>query len=553
MNCNVLRWIEMVENGEIQACKDQHQLVDYVRHCFETEDIYTDDEQLEKYLGLSKYFPYERVFEWEKFCIALHLCTFKKSNKRPRWPHLFLLIGRGAGKDGFIALESYDVISPYNPIPLYDVDICAYAEEQAMRPVNDVLEVLDDSKNYKKLKKHFKWTKEYVKGIKNRGVMKGRTNNPKSKEGMRSGLIVFNEIHLYESYANIKVFTSGLGKRPHPRILYATTNGDVRGGPLDDLLSRGVEILTTKTKDRGLLPFICRLDSKEEADMPEMYEKANPSLPYLPDLMEEIKGEYELWKQNPLSNADFMTKRMNLPQSDADIVVTDWENIAATNRELPDMHGWSCTVGIDYAMINDWASVNFHFKRGDERFDINHSWLCLKSKELFRIKAPWREWAEAGYITLVDDVEINPDLLCEYIADKAQLYQIVMLAIDNFRYALMESSLRKIGFSAKEHKNVKLTRPSDIMKVVPSIDSLFNQHNFAWGDNPPLRWAANNTKLIRSGIKTGEDTGNRVYAKIEPKSRKTDPFMALVASVIIEEELGDSSVSVYDDIPVIIA
>ncbi len=552
MNCNILRWIQMVENGEVPTCKEQHQLVAYVRHCFDTEDIYTDDEQLDKYLGLSKYFPYERVFEWENFCIALHLCTFKKSNKRPRWPHLLLLIGRGAGKDGFIALESFDLISPYNPIRLYDVDICAYAEEQAMRPLNDVLTVLDDTKNYKKLKKHFKWTKEYAKGIKTQGVIKGRTNNPKSKEGMRSGLIVFNEIHLYENYANIKVFMSGLGKKPHPRILYATTNGDVRDGPLDELLTRSIEILTSKTKDKGLLPFICRLDSKDEADIPEMWPKANPSLPYLPDLLDEIKTEYELWKQNPLANADFMTKRMNLPQSDADIVVTDWENIEATNRELPDMLGWSCTCGIDYAMINDWASVNLHFKRGDESFDINHSWLCLKSKELFRIKAPWREWAEAGLITPVDDVEINPDLLCEWIADKAQLYQITLLAIDNFRYALMASSLRKIGFSAKEHKNVKLIRPSDIMKVVPTIDSMFNHHNFAWGDNPPLRWATNNTKLIRSGIKTGEDTGNRVYAKIEPKSRKTDPFMALVASVIIEDELGDSSESVYDDIPVII-
>ena len=31
--------------------------------------------------------------------------------------------------------------------------------------------------------------------------------------------------------------------------------------------------------------------------------------------------------------------------------------------------------------------------------------------------------------------------------------------------------------------------------------------------------------------------GNFVYGKIEGRSRKTDPFMALVASMTIEEEL----------------
>lgn len=34
------------------------------------------------------------------------------------------------------------------------------------------------------------------------------------------------------------------------------------------------------------------------------------------------------------------------------------------------------------------------------------------------------------------------------------------------------------------------------------------------------------------------DTGNFIYAKIEAKSRKTDPFMALVASMTIEPLLG---------------
>ena len=106
---------------------------------------------------------------------------------------------------------------------------------------------------------------------------------------------------------------------------------------------------------------------------------------------QELRGDLHL--VHPQKLPAFMTKRMNLPQSDADIAVTDWENIAATDRPLPDLEGWHCTAGLDYASMRDWASVDLHFKRGEERFDISRSWLCLRSPDLGRIKAPWRDWA----------------------------------------------------------------------------------------------------------------------------------------------------------------
>ena len=61
----------------------------------------------------------------------------------------------------------------------------------------------------------------------------------------------------------------------------------------------------------------------------------------------------------------------------------------------------------------------------------------------------------------------------------------------------------------------------------------------------------NNTKRVRSGRATGTDTGNYYYAKIEAKSRKTDPFMALVASMVIEPALGSGMVANLPDVSAI--
>ena len=538
----VLDYLELVEGDKVRSCKEQRALAALVRRCFGEGELRVDREQLENYLGLAKYFPFRQLFPWQKFLIALWDCTYWRETGRPRWKTVFAMVGRGAGKDGFIAFDGACSISPYNPVPHYNVDVCANNEDQAKRPQLDLVEVLETPQWEKKLSRHFYHTKEMIQGRKNKGVMKGHTNNPKGRDGLRSGKVVFNEVHQYENYDNIKVFVTGQGKVAQPRVGFFTSNGDISDGPLDDYLARGRRILFEGEPDQGFLPFICCLESKEQVHDPANWPMANPSLPYLPDLLAEIQEEYRDWVDHPEQNGDFLTKRFGLRSTVKDIAVTDYKNVRATNRPLPDMKGWACTVGIDYAELSDWAAVNLHFRRGEERFDINHAWVCAQSKDLPRIKAPWRAWVERGDITLVEDVGIHPDLLAQYILEAGRRYAIKLVALDNFRYALLEHSLQQIGFDAKERKNVKLVRPQDIMQVEPVIQECFNRQLFTWGDVPHLRWAVQNTKRVRSSRKLGSDTGNFYYAKIEAKSRKTDPFMALAASMVAEPALGAGSV-----------
>lgn len=544
-------WIDIVENDIYPCCKEQKLLVKYIKKCFDKEDIYVDEQRLEKYMHLAAEYATFNLFEWQKFVIALHDCTFWIATGMPRWPDLFCMIGRGAGKDGMIAVESMCLSSPYNGIREYDVDICGNNEEQAIRPVADLTGFFEQPEVIRKIKHFYSWTKERIICTKTKSVIKGRTNNPKGKDGLRSGIVVFNEIHQYQNYANIDVFTTGLGKKKHPRRSYYTTNGDIREGPLDDLLNKAKEILYEETEDFGMLPFICRLDKREEVHKEEMWTKANPSLPYLPDLLTEIRKEYREWREHPEQLPAFMSKRMNLPDGVKESGVTDWKYIEATKKELPDLTGWSCVAGIDYSKITDFASVNLHFKKGDMRYDINHSWLCLRSKDLGRIKAPWKEWAAKGYITLVDDVEIHPSLLTNYLYEMGRIYNISMLALDNFRYALLKTYLDEIGFS-KERDNLKLVSQMDIMKIVPVIDHCFVANLFTWGEAPLLRWATNNTKLIPYGKQQGTDRGSFVYGKIEAKSRKTDPFMALAACMVVENELYSAVRAEIYDIPVLV-
>lgn len=536
----VQEWIDIVEGNTYACCKEQKLLIKHIKLCFEKDDIYIDLEQLENYMKIcSRYIPF-KLLPWQKFIIALHDCTYWSKTNEPRWSDLFCEMGRGNGKDGMISVESFCLSSPYNHIREYDVDICANNEEQAMRPVEDLTSFLDDAySKSKKIKKFYSWTQRIIRSKKTNAKIKGRTNNPKGRDGMRSGIVIFNEVHQYENYDNINVFKTGLGKKPNARTSYYSSNGEVREGPLDELEQDCENILASNsTEDNGMLPFICKLDREDEIHNEEMWSKANPSLPYFPHLYTEIKKEYNDWKEHPQRWVSFPNKRMNLRRVINETAVTAWDNILATNRELPDLTGYDCTVGIDYSKSNDWMSVNFHFKKGELRYDISHSWICSNSVDLPRIKAPWKSWVNLKLITYVDDVEIHPSIVTDYVQQAGKKFNIKIVAIDYYRYTLLADALSKIGFS-KEQENLMLVKQTEILKIVPVIEHYFLQHYFIWGDNPVLRWATNNTKLIKYGKNAGADKGSFVYAKIEGRSRKTDPFMALVASVCAENEIKE--------------
>lgn len=531
----VAEYLAMIEADTPRACPEVHAFAELIRRTFETEDLLVYTDRLEHYLRLERYFPF-KLFPWQKALIALWLCTYSAPG-RPRWRTLFILLGRGGGKDGFIAFSAFCLVSPYNPVPRYDVDICALNQEQAMRPLEDIVAVLEMPKLEQKLSRFYYHTKVAVRGKKNGGTIKGRTNNPAGRNGMRSGLVVFNEVHTYKDYASIKVFRSGLGKVDEPRTAIITSQGDVSNGPLDDYIDRSRRILLQGEPDEGFLSFVNILPDLKLMDDPENWSMANPSLPYLPTLKMEMQDEYADYKSNPEENGDLVTKRMGIRRALNDLVVTEYENIKRTKAPLPDLTGHRCVVSLDYAELRDMASVNLHFRDGDQRFDINHSWLCLQSPDLPRLHIPWQQWAAAEHLTLVDDVSIRPEMLTEYIADMGKRYQILGLALDNYRLSMMTDPLRRIGFDPADKEKVKLIRPSDIMRIDPVIQDCFTRGLYAWGDNPVLRWGTNNTKRVRSSRTSGSDTGNFYYAKIEARSRKTDPFMALVAGMCIEDKL----------------
>lgn len=530
--CDAIQdYIDLVRSGTVPMCKDQIALCNYVERCFATEDIYVDEQQLERYFKQQKYFPFD-LLPWEKFIFALHNCTYR-SDGLLRWPILFVLVGRGAGKNGYLAFESFCWITPINGVKEYDVDVFATSEDQAKTSPDDVRAVLEDHRN--ELERYFYWNKECISNLKTKSRIRFRTSGYKTKDGGRPGAVVFDEYHAYENYKMVDVATTGLGKKEFPRKTIITTDGDIRGGPLDDMKNQAEGILHRGMEDGGMLPFICRLDDRKEVDDQKMWPKANPSLVYFPVLMQELVQEYINYKQNPSSASSFAVKRMNLPADRMENDVTAWDNVLAANKPLPDLTGCECVAAIDYMKTTDFLCAGLLFKRDEIYYWLSHTWVCRASNDLPRIKAPLQEWEAKGLLTFVDGPEISPDVPCEWIEQQARKYQVTTIGMDSFRFTLLQAALKNHGFDTDKggRNNVLLTKRVTVMRWAPVIESLFANQKIVWGENPLMNWYVWNTY-----VETDKD-GNMHYQKKEAKSRKTDGFMALVSAICSSEKLRD--------------
>ena len=523
-------YIEQARGGEYPVCRDQLQLCDLVERVFAHEYLTVDREQLDSYLSLQRFWPFG-LWTWEKFCFALHNCTYR-ADGLPRWPDLFLYIGRGNGKNGYLAFEDFSLLTKFNPIREYHIDLLALSEDQSKRSFMDVYNVLEDNKD--KLKKSFDWNREVIRNKTTGSELTYRTTGTRSADSRRPGKVDFDEYHGYVDYKLISTSITGLGKVGHARTTKASTDGSVRDGPLDHLLEQSKLILSGTEEDGGLLPFLCRLDDPKEVDDPRMWHKANPSLRYNPYLEEEIRKEYREFKRNKLGNADFIVKRMNCPMGNHEADVTSWDNILATNRPVPNLDGKMCVFGVDYTKTTDFLAVGLLFLVEGVYYWITHTWVCRHSGDLDRIKFPLEDAAQRGLLTWVDEVEIPPEVPVDWLLEQAEKhgYRYPDGAIDSFRHTLLAKAFREGGFTPKKEGGIlKMVRPSDLSMSAPVLSSAFNNQRIIWGDNPLMRWYTQNTK---AGLDARQ---NVVYGKKEEKSRKTDGFMALAAAMTCHETL----------------
>ncbi|MEB3054469.1 terminase TerL endonuclease subunit [Bacillus pseudomycoides] len=524
-------YMRMVENGEIQACKEQKQFMEFLRWKLDQPNVVIDAEAIEKSVSVpAPYFPFE-LFPWQKFCNAF-IFGVRYDDGRLMFDRFLNLLGRGAGKNGWMGYDSFFMLTSHHGIPNYDIDIVATSEDQAKTSFEDVYNVLDDPKHKKKMKKNFYKSQTLIQHKRTKSKINYNTSNARTKDGKRSGIVIFDEIHEYDNYKNIKVFTSGLGKKKDPRIFYISTDGYVRGGVLDDLKEEARAVLNKELPDSTLFPFICKLDDPTEVANEEMWEKANPSYRYNTSLQQKMRQEYYDMQKNSSLRIEFMTKRMNSPVEDSRKEVATYDDRLATDQPFPEnLKGIDAVGGIDFADVRDFCSVGLLFKHDGKRYWMQHTFIHHMALKLQDINPDIIEIAkEKGLCTIVYDKSIDADRVVNWYLEQAKIFNIKKVACDSFRASILEEKFKETGIPLEIVRRGPITHA----KLAPLIDEMFIKQLIVFGDDPLMRWYVGNVYVDEKG------NGNKEYCKIDKEKRKTDGFFALTHALTQDSELTEA-------------
>lgn len=520
-------YVNAWKTGKIVLNKERILLIAYLEKQIMTrDDLYFDEQKIDDYVAFTeKYFF--KVAAYQKFIVPF-IFLYEDETDEPFFDEFFISIGRGGGKNGFLSSLGAFFISDLHGIENYHISLVAPSEDQAKVSFDEVYKMIYDHElediYYNKL--------SMIRNYDTNSTFRYRTSNAKTKDGGREGAIFYDEIHAMENGEIVDVFSGGLGKVASAREFKVGTNGMIREGYYDEMLDRSLAILNGESTNERMFPFLARLDDVSEVDNPEMWPKANPMIDedtaYAKTLLGRIRRDYIKLENAPSGREAFVSKRMNLPEVDLQKSVASKEEMAATNRELPDTHEMPGVFGLDFASLRDFAAVGALFKDNSTGDYIwkTHSFALKSYLDKEKLKPPIKQWAKDGLLTILDEPSISPTHVVNWFIDMRDEYGINTIVADNYKMEFIRPLLDAEGFEV-----ITIRSPRSIHGLLaPRIEDAFANKNIIFGDNPLMRWYTWNVlvNIKKDGLKE--------YLKKDEHRRKTDGFMAFVMAMYLSAD-----------------
>ena len=546
----VLEYIELWNDKKIKLNKWRIALLKYIEDVvFARSDIWFDETQIEQFVKFTEKY-YFKLEPFQKFLISF--IFLYHDNGETVFDRFFWTMARGSGKNGLVSTLSHYFISNLCGVNEYHVAIVANSEHQAKKSFMEVHNCLKrnpllterDSTGYAMFKNGL----AQIMCNDTLSTIEYMTSNADTKDSFAHGVVIFDEIHQYQTYDIIDVLTDGLGKVQPPRAFFISTNGYVREGVYDKELQKAIEILQDTELKSRTFPWICTLDDPSEVENEDNWQKANPMFhkplsSYANGLFNTVRNQYGEVMRGERDKAKWLTKRMNLSNVELETSVATKEDILATNKVIPELLNEICIGGLDYASMRDFASVGCLFFKEDDYIWLTHSFVRkgFLDHEALAISPEIPLWEKRGLLTVVDEPTISVRHIVSWFEEMRELYGVTKIIGDTYRMDLVRPALEEAGFEIDFIRRAKAIEA----KIAPEIEMLFANRRLIFGDNPLMRWFTNNVYVKRDKF------GNMSYEKKDERKRKTDGFMAFVHAfwqaneLLVERKVEDFAFEDY--------
>jgi len=186
----------------------------------------------------------------------------------------------------------------------------------------------------------------------------------KTEDGLNPHYACVDEYHAHPNSDMYDVLTSAMGSRTQPLLYVITTAGTNPQGPCYLHRDYILKILDPNNpiENDAIFGIIYTLDKDDDPFDENVWEKANPNMPYIDTVFPYSQTQAKKAKDKPSDLVTFKTKNLNIWCS-ADNPWIQMDKWMLNNKtfDVRDLIGKPCYGGLDLASVNDLTALDLVF------------------------------------------------------------------------------------------------------------------------------------------------------------------------------------------------
>ena len=339
-------------------------------------------------------------------------------------------------------------------------------------------------------------------------TMKALASKSKTLDGLNLHYCSCDELHAQEDRNLYDVTKQGMKARKQPIFGTITTAGFAREGIYDDMYEYALSVAKGTVADAHLLPVLYTLDDRAEWTDPDAWQKANPGLGTIKS-RQQLADDVERAKHDPSCLPSLLVKDFNIQENSA----ASWLPWAVlkneTVAEADYLNHTYAIGGCDLSATTDLTCATLLIRRPeDPQFYVLQQYFLPKARveqveHQGRKEAPYRLWAQQGWLTLCDGATVDYNDVTEWFVSMVQERDIrpLWVCYDAALSGYWVPQMTDMGFEMERIRQgpVTWTYPMKRMK------GLFEDHRIVYQNNPILRWCLSNT-AAKSSNQRGIDS-----------------------------------------------
>lgn len=517
-NSDLLRYKAEIECGEIIVGRDMWKnlvnLEEDLRHndayVYNTEDARIRTDFMENCIRLTKSPFYNQpmiLLPWQRAFIE-SLYSFKLAREWYEGKHidrftrsLLLIARKNAKSETCSGLSNAEFIVGPEGADL----VCSSNDDNQASIVYDAIDTMRELYDPRDID-----TKRNQRFILNKATntkiikLSDRTRN---KEGRNIDFAIVDEANMMKSPDIVKAIEQSQSVKENPKLIIITTEGFIQDGFLDHELDRARKIIEGEDDTESgarYLPWLYTQDNESEIfTNPRSWQKSNPSIGVIKK-ESYLREQVELARQSKADRIFVLTKDFNVKQNGAQTWLSpdDYNYPGVFNPE--ELRGSFCIGHVDLAETTDLtcAKAMVLAPDGRKKYVLTHYWIpeskLEPDKDDHADGAKYKEWAEAGYITVCEGNETDLAQVAEwfYLLQVDLGIKLYKCGYDQRFAKEWLAAMDGYGWS-KQYGDVEMiVQNAEVLSnAINLTEAELKSRNVIYNENPVDRWCFSNACL----------------------------------------------------------